>query len=363
MMTIREAQRMGYRSVVWDPDPACPASRLADEVITAPFHDAAAADRLAVASDVITYEFEHISVDLVRSLESRRRVRPGHAILKVAQHREVEKKALRSLGIPVAKFRVAASAEAVRAGFEEIGLPLVVKTVSAGYDGKGQSMVRTRADAGSYLKGYTATPVEVVIEEFLDLACEISVIAARDEAGDVREFPVALNEHRDHILHLTVVPAGIEDRVREDALLLGRKVIEGLEVVGVLCVEMFVTRDGRVLVNEIAPRPHNSGHFSLDACSLSQFEALVRVVAGLKVPDPVLLTPCAMVNLLGKHLRVLDVDALHRIPGIKLHLYGKQRVEPKRKMGHVTVLGRTPDEVWDRVLQVRTLIGEPNESQ
>jgi 5-(carboxyamino)imidazole ribonucleotide synthase len=179
----------------------------------------------------------------------------------------------------------------------------------------------------------------------------------------VQEFPVAQNEHRDHILHLTVVPAGIDERLRRDALSLARRVIEGLAVVGVLCVEMFVTKDGRVLVNEIAPRPHNSGHFSLDACSISQFEALVRVVTGLEVPEPVLLTPCAMVNLLGRHLDVLNVEALHRLPGIKLHLYGKHRVESKRKMGHVTVLGPTAGDVWERVQRVRTLIGESNSPQ
>lgn len=363
MMTIREAQRMGYRSVVWDPDPACSASRLADEVIAAPFDDPSAADRMAEAADVITYEFEHINVDLVRALEKRKRVRPGHSILEVAQHREIEKKSLRSLGIPVAEFRVATTAAEARAGIDEIGLPAVVKTSSAGYDGKGQTMLREREEVETFLRSYSSSPVEIVVEEFLDLACEVSVITARDDAGAVREFPVGLNEHRDHILHLTVVPATIDDRLKKESFLLARRVIEGLDVVGVLCVEMFVTKDGRVLVNEIAPRPHNSGHWSLDACSISQFEALVRVTAGLDVPEPVPLTPCAMVNLLGKHVSSLDVEALHRVPGVKLHLYGKQRIEPKRKMGHITILGETADIVWDRVGRVRTLIGEPHPSK
>ena len=361
MMTIREAQRMGYRSVVWDPDPSCSASRLADTVIAAPFNDAAAAERIANASDVITYEFEHIDVELVRSLEAQKRVRPGHSILEVAQHRAVEKKALRALGIPVADFRVAETLTEARSGLDEIGLPAVVKTSSAGYDGKGQTMLRTQSEVDAFTRAFASKPVEVVIEQFLDLSCEVSVIAARDDAGAVQEFPVARNEHRDHILHLTVVPAGIDEQLKREALALARKVIEGLNVVGVLCVEMFITKDGRVLVNEIAPRPHNSGHITLDACSISQFEALVRVAAGLEVPEPVLLCPCAMVNLLGTHVAVVDVEALHRIPGTKLHLYGKRRIEPKRKMGHITILGETADIVWERVRRVRTLIGEPEQ--
>lgn len=360
MMTIREAHRMGYRSAVWDPDAACPASRLADEVITAPFHDADAAARLADHSDAITYEFEHISVELVRSLEAKKRVRPGHEILRVAQHREVEKTSLRALDIPVANFRVADSVDAVRMAIAEVGLPAVVKTSSAGYDGKGQSMLRTSAEAESFVKAYAASPVPVVVETFLDLAAEVSVIAVREADGRVQEFPVVQNEHRDHILHLSLVPAQVSDQVRRDALHLARRVVEGLGVVGVLCVEMFVTKDGTVLVNEIAPRPHNSGHFSLDACSISQFEALVRVVAGLDMPEPELLTPCAMVNLLGKHVTRLDVSKLHRIPGTKLHLYGKVRNETKRKMGHVTILGETETIVRERMEQVRTLIGEAN---
>lgn len=360
MMTIREAQRMGFRSAVWDPDPHCPASRLADEVITAPFNDAAAADRLAAHADAITYEFEHISVDLVRSLEQKKVVRPGHEILRVAQHREVEKTSLQSHGIPVATFRVAETAEAVRRAVDEIGLPVVVKTSSAGYDGKGQSMLRTAADAEMFVKAYAASPVPVVVESFLDLAAEVSVIAVRDAEGRVQEFPVIQNEHRDHILHLSLVPAQVSAQVRTDALQLARRVVDALEVVGVLCVEMFVTRDGTVLVNEIAPRPHNSGHFSLDACSVSQFEALVRIVTGLDMPEPQLLTPCAMVNLLGQHVSRLDIAKLHRVPGTKLHLYGKRRNEPKRKMGHVTILGPSETVVRDRMEQVRTLIGEPN---
>ncbi len=359
MMTIREAHRMGYRTAVWDPDPDCPAGRIVDTIITAPFSDTDAAMRLVEVSDAITYEFEHIDVSLVKRMEGMTRVRPGHAVLDIAQHREKEKRALEQRGIPLARFRVPASPEEMLKACDEIGYPVVVKTARAGYDGKGQALLRSRADAQAYLKSLQGGYHEVVVEEFLDLDCEVSVIAVRSDDGSVVEFPVVRNEHRDHILHLTEVPALVPENVRQDALALGRRVIDGLDVVGVLCIEMFVTKDQRVLVNEIAPRPHNSGHFSLDACSFSQFEALVRVALGLTVPEPELSTPCAMVNLLGKHLSRLDIGALHQIPGTKLHVYGKVRVEEKRKMGHVTVLGDTSEEVRERVTAVRKLIGEP----
>ena len=358
MMTIREAHRMGYRTAVWDPDPQCPAGRIVDTLITAPFSDTEAAMRLVDVSDAITYEFEHIDVDLVRKMEGMKRVRPGHSVLDIAQHRENEKRALENMGIPIARFRVPSSPSDVLTACDEIGYPVVVKTARAGYDGKGQAILRTRDDAEAYMESLADGYQEVVIEEFLELDCEVSVIAIRSDDGQVQEFPVVQNEHRDHILHLTEVPALVPEHVRQDALALGRRVIEGLDVVGVLCIEMFVTKDSKVLVNEIAPRPHNSGHFSLDACSMSQFEALARVALGLQVPEPELFTPCAMVNLLGKHLSILDVDELHRIPGTKLHLYGKVRNEPKRKMGHVSILGEDSETVRERIREVRKLIGE-----
>jgi 5-(carboxyamino)imidazole ribonucleotide synthase len=359
MMTIREAHRMGYRTAVWDPDEACPASRIADTVITAPFTDADAASRLVDVSDAITYEFENVNVDLVRAMEERIRVRPNHAILNISQHRETEKRTLEDLGIPIVKFGFVSAPSEFLDVCNGLSYPLVVKTARAGYDGKGQTLLKKSEDAIAYGDALAAHPQEVVVEEFLDLFCELSVIAVRSDDGSIQEFPVVQNEHRDHILHMTEVPALVPEDVRLDALALGRRVIEGLDVVGVLCVEMFVTKDKRVLVNEIAPRPHNSGHYTLDTCSISQFEALVRIAVGLKVHEPELFLPCAMVNLLGKHITVLDVEALHAIPGTKLHLYGKVRVDSKRKMGHVTIAAETSDLVRERMNQVRSLIGEP----
>lgn len=348
---------MGYRSVVWDPDPECPASRLADRSITAPFQDRQAALTLAQSSDVVTYEFENIDAETVEAIEKIRPVYPGSRILRIAQHRRMEKEALASAGFPVVRHAVADNAASLKVAIRETGTPAVIKTAMTGYDGKGQTVIRTEGDLDRYLEA-GAPPGQLVVEQFLDLQVEISVVAFRTHDGVVMAFPVLENEHRENILHVTRVPAAISPEVERSALQLGAAVIDYFGIVGVLCIEMFVTRDGKVLVNELAPRPHNSGHFSLDASTLSQFEALVRCVCRLPLSPPVLLTPCAMVNLLGKHLNRIDLVEAQRIPGTKVHLYGKTRNEPKRKMGHVTILGRSRAEIEERVQAIERMIGE-----
>ncbi|MGB2867075.1 MAG: 5-(carboxyamino)imidazole ribonucleotide synthase [Bacteroidota bacterium] len=357
MMTSREAQRMGFRSIAWDPDPDCPAGRLADEIITAPFSDTAAADSLAAKADVITYEFEHIDVSVVRMLESHRRVRPGSDILRVSQNRRIEKEELQRNGFPVVAYAIVVNERQLHDAIDRIGLPVVLKTTSAGYDGKGQEIVSSPEEVAAFAHRWKPG-TEYAVEKFLELSCELSVVVARDDNGGIWDYPVAQNVHRENILHSSIVPAEVDSRIRAETTALARSVIERFAIVGILCVEMFVTKDGRVLVNELAPRPHNSGHYSLDGCDLSQFEALVRVVTGLPMREPKLLSPCAIVNLLGKHLERLDVSALQKIPGTKLHLYGKKRIEPRRKMGHVAVLRSTATEVLEGIQQVEKMIGE-----
>ncbi|MFN0158798.1 MAG: 5-(carboxyamino)imidazole ribonucleotide synthase [Bacteroidota bacterium] len=357
MMTIREAQRMGYRTIVWDPDPACPASRLADKTITAPYTDAKASAAMATKADVITYEFENINAATVTTLEQTKIVRPGSSILKISQHRRREKLELRRHGFPTAPFTFATNVPELESAITEIGLPVVVKTATSGYDGKGQSVLRTNSDVENFF-GTLGSPGEYVVEKFVMLQCELSVIVARSLNGNAVSFPVAENEHRENILHVSIIPARISERLRKESEKLARSIADTLSVVGILCVEMFVTIEGALLVNELAPRPHNSGHYTLDACSISQFEALVRTVCGLPVAPPALLTSCAMVNILGKHMSRLDIPALLEIEGIKLHLYGKTIVQPKRKMGHVTILGTTPREVEQRMAKVHRLLEE-----
>lgn len=358
MMAIREAQRMGYRSIVWDPDPECPASRLADQTISAPWDDFNAAGRLAEGADVVTFEFENISPETVAWLEERKPVHPGSAILRVSQHRRVEKAELRRRGFPVVDYAVATTREELSSSIQKLGLPVVVKTATAGYDGKGQAVLQSQADLDAFLRAIAGTPREFVVEQFLDLACEVSVLVVREDDGTVIAYPVQENEHRENILATTLVPARIPREVSDEAVRMSRGIIESFGIIGVLCVEMFVTRDGRVIVNELAPRPHNSGHYSLDACDISQFEALIRAICGVPFHVPQLLAPCAMVNLLGRNLDALQVNSLMEIPGVKLHLYGKRRREPKRKMGHVTVLGPSQDHVLGLLPTVYELIGE-----
>lgn len=358
MMLIREAQRMGYRSIVLDPDPQCPASRLADETITAPFEDIDAADKLAQRASVITYEFESINPDVVERIEQTKPVYPGSGILRVAQNRRLEKEELSRRGFPVVRFRIARTSAEIAAAIESLGYPVVLKTSTGGYDGKGQAVIRDRSEADRFLAAVKLAASEYVVEEFLELEREISVLVARTKEGAIVAFPPSENAHRENILHTTFVPARLPESVQDEAKKLACSIIESFQMVGLLCVEMFVTTGGKVVVNELAPRPHNSGHYSLDACTISQFEMLLRTICGLQVSAPTLLTPCAMINILGKHLTRLDLDKLFHISGVKLHLYGKTRVEPRRKMGHVTILKRTQSEVEEAVTVIEEMIGE-----
>lgn len=362
MMAIREAQRMGYSSVVWDPDPECPAARLADHIVTAPYSDAAAAEQMCALADVVTYEFEHIDVGTVEMIERRKPVFPGHDILEVSQHREREKAELSRHGFPVVHYRAASTPEECAQAIEELGLPVVAKTATAGYDGKGQTVLRTQAQVEEFLGASANGQRPYVIEQFVDLLCEVSVLVARGHDGRSVTLPVSENIHVENILHTSIVPARIDANSSARAVALAREIAERFAVVGLLCVEMFVTRSGETLVNELAPRPHNSFHFSLDACDISQFEMFVRTLCRLPLPSPRLLSSCAMVNILGKHLAHLDIAALSAIPGMKLHLYGKKRIEPKRKMGHLTILRETPAEVMDALAQVeRMIVNQPLE--
>lgn len=356
MMTVREAQRMGFRTIVWDPDPECPASQLADQMITAPFDDAGASAKFARTADVITYEFENISAGTIAVLEQSRAVFPGSGILSIAQHRHEEKQTLQQRGFPVVPFATASGTKEVRSAIHQVGLPVVVKTATAGYDGKGQVILQTEQDVEAVCPSLNAP--EFVVEKFLDLRCELSVIVVRGQDGTVTTFPVPENQHRNNILHLSLIPAGLPEHIIREAQRMACNIMTSFNLVGLLCVEMFLTKDDKLLVNELAPRPHNSGHYSLDACSVSQFEMLVRAVCGLPIPTPLLLTPCAMVNILGKHLERLDIPSLLELKGTKLHLYGKKDVRPARKMGHVTILAPTRDEVLSTILLVEEMIGE-----
>jgi len=361
-MLALEARRMGYRCLVLDADANAPAAQVADDRITAPLDDAAAMRELARCSDVVTMEWENVDIEATRLLEAEVPVRPGAHVLAVAQHRMREKDAARSAGLGTAEYAAVGSRRDLVRALERIGAPAVLKTCRGGYDGRGQARI---ADAGEAAVDAAwaelgGAEVELILERWVPYQREVSVIVARGVAGDTACFPVGENVHEEGILDLTMVPARISDDTAAQARRVATRLAEHLDVVGLLAVEMFVTGDGGVLVNEIAPRPHNSGHYTWEACAVSQFEQHLRAVCGLPLDPCALLRPAAMANLLGEHVgpdpgRLDLVRALGR-PSVALHLYGKSESRPGRKMGHLTTLADTVDEAREAALMARAAL-------
>jgi 5-(carboxyamino)imidazole ribonucleotide synthase len=354
-MFALEARRMGYPVIVLDPAANSPAGQVADAQIRAPFHDRGAALELARRARVVTLEWENVDLDTLRAMEEVVPVRPSSAVLEVAQHRVREKDAARRLGADTAEYRAVDGRESLDTALREIGTPAVLKTSRLGYDGKGQAVIRAPEDADAAYRAVAARGDEFILEALVPFTAEVSVVCARSATGETACFPVVENEHRGGILHLSVAPARVPETVAREAVRIAERLTEGLGVVGLLAVEMFVTADGRVRVNEVAPRPHNSGHYTWEACAVSQFEQQLRAVCGLPLGTPDLHRPAAMVNLMGEDAGTGrgrgGVVAALREPMTALHLYGKGEARPGRKMGHVTALADTADEAAARALR------------
>jgi len=345
MMAVT-ARQMGYRIVVLDPSPRCPTAQVSDGVVVGALDDLEAARHLAQQVDVITLDTEHVPADVLAELHTIAPVRPGANVLRTIQDRLVQKQFLDTLGVPQAAWAPVGNALELTAGLAKVGAPAIVKVRRAGYDGKGQVRIDAAADGPAQLARLRGEPA--VIEEVVPFTREISVVLARGMAGDIRVYPIAENVHRRHILHTTRAPAPMaaEQRARAEAMAI--KVAEALDHVGVMAVEMFELPDGRLLANEIAPRTHNSGHYTYGACATSQFEQHVRAVCGLPLGDPRPLTGAVMVNLIGD-LWAKGPPAWQHVlarPEARLHLYGKDAPAPGRKMGHVVLL----DDDTDRAL-------------
>ena len=354
-MLALAARPMGYRVAVLDPDPACPASAVADEVIAAGYDDVAAAIRLAERSDVVTFELEHVSADAARAVGTLRPLRPGLFALLSTQDRLAERRFLESIGAPVAPWREVRSLADLDDAIAALGLPLRVKVAVGGYDGRRQVRLATRADAsaGWAELASAAQSGGLVAERELDFVQELSVVIARDLAGGSRAYPVARNVHDRGILIESDSPAPIVPALARAAVELGVRIASGLDAVGVTTVELFQMLDGSLVVNELAPRVHNSGHLTIELCRTSQFEQHVRAICGLPLGSATPLLPAAaMVNLLGsgpdRPAALLGAERALADPGAALHVYAKRRVFERRKMGHVTVVADTLGDAMRR---------------
>ncbi len=344
MLTL-EAKRMGYRVATLEPLPNSPCGQVADEQIVAAYDDLRAIGELGARSDVVTYEFENIPLESIASLEAEQRlVRPGGEVLRITQHRILEKTFVRACGIPTADFAPVRAVGDLCSAIEIVGYPAVLKTVTGGYDGKGQWVVHDEIEAASAFA--EARGRELICEAFVPFEREISIIAARNERDEIITFPVSENIHDTGVLAFTIVPARVSDAIVELAREYAIRIARALSIVGAFCIEYFHVGDG-LLVNEIAPRVHNSGHYSLDATQISQYEAHVRAICDLPLVEPRMLVPAVvMVNILGTgEGDFLDHQAdLLRDPNVSLHLYGKSHAALRRKMGHFTVLADDPDD-------------------
>lgn len=357
-MLALAARPMGYRIHVLSPGTDTPTGQVADAEHDARYEHLQAVRAFARGVDVVTFEFENVPAGAAETCAAEVPVRPAGAVLHVAQNRLREKTFFADGGFPVAPFRRVTSEAELAAAVDELGTPAVLKTAGWGYDGKGQEIVSTPADAAPAWR--TLDTGEAILESFVDFEAEVSVVGARGVDGTFVHWGLLANDHVDHVLDVTMAPAPVPPEVAAEAVEIARGIFEALDVVGVLCVEMFLTRDGRLLVNEIAPRPHNSGHLTIEASVTSQFEQQARAVCALPLGDTRLVAPAAMANLLGDlwhdeagHRREPDWPAALAIPGVKLHLYGKKDPRPGRKMGHLTALGETPEAARETVLRAR----------
>ena len=347
------ARRLGYRVHTLAPGHDTPTGQIADLEISAVYDNLDAVRRFAKGVDVVTFEFENVPATAAAAAEEHALVRPSGRALFIAQHRIREKTFLAEQRLPVTPFAPVRSQAELAAAVESIGCPAVLKTAAFGYDGKGQAPLMTPADARTAWDALGRQ--EAILEAFIDLDREISVIGARGVEDQRSHFGPIENTHRHHILDVSVAPASVAASLAAEAVDVTSCVMEALDFVGILCIEFFVARDGQLLINEVAPRPHNSGHLTFDACRTSQFEQQLRAICGLPLGSPEMLQPAAMANLLGDLWEAGEPNwaAALECSAVKLHLYGKRTPRPRRKMGHLTALAATPAEARTLVVAAR----------
>lgn len=338
-MMALSAKYMGFTIGVLDPTPNCPTAQVGDFQITADYDDKSAIRQLAERSDVLTYEFENVDADALDEVRGDVAIPQGTDLLRVTQNRIAEKTFINKHGIETAPWKAVSSRDELNAALETIGYPAVLKTAEGGYDGHGQIVLRSEGDLAKVWSDDDFP--QSILEGFVNFDFEASILVSGDGEHYVT-FPIVRNEHRNNILHMTIAPANVADDVVQRAHELATTLAEGFKLAGTLAIELFVTADGKVIVNELAPRPHNSGHYTIEACSIDQYDAHIRGIAGWPLAEPQLLSPAVMVNVLGQHVEPTRA-ALGEHPEWNVHDYGKAQAKQNRKMGHITVLTDNTD--------------------
>lgn len=350
------ARKMGYRVHTFSPERDTPTGQIADREVAAAYEDLDAVRDFARGVQVVTFEFENVPSATAAAVAEIVPVHPRGEVLHITQNRLREKTFLSQNGFPVTPFRHIKSLDDLKIAVGELGMPCVLKTAGFGYDGKGQSKIKTESDIETAFEHLQAN--ESVLEAFVDFEKEVSVVAARDAKGNFAHYGVIENEHANHILDISFAPAFVSKKVYTEAIEIARDVLESLDVVGVMCVEFFLAKDEKLLINELAPRPHNSGHLTFDACVTSQFEQQLRAVCGLPLGSTEYLRPAAMANLLGDVWQNGEPNwtTALALPNVKLHLYGKADARPGRKMGHLTALGENASDAAEAVRNARNAL-------
>lgn len=345
-MMATTARHMGYRLVILDPTPNCPAAQLADKQIIANYDDFEAIKQLATLADLVTYEFENVDLKTARFLDEQGLLPQGTRSLEVTQDRELEKRLLDKLNQPVAPFEIINHRDNFKQAVEKIGFPAVVKTCRGGYDGKGQMILESIADLAE-AEVMLGNNQRLIYEKLIQFDREVSIVFTRSRAGAIQSFPIAENEHREHILDKTIVPARISDSVARQIKQAAEVVATALNVVGTFAIEFFVKGE-EIYINELSPRPHNSGHFTIEACNVSQFEQHIRAICDLPLIPILFHGGAVMVNLLGDNLQTY-IRKVNQLEKAHLHFYGKDEIKPKRKIGHLTFVSDDRDQLIDEL--------------
>lgn len=342
MMSIA-AKYMGYEVIVLDPTPNCPTAQVADGQIVAAYDDMDAIKKLTEKSDVVTYEFENVDLAAATYIEEAGKLPQGAFALEITQDREKEKTLMKEAGLPVPKFSIVHNSTECEEALKNTELPAVIKTCRGGYDGKGQLKIETEQDVDAAIK-FADQGGTFIIEQWVPFDLEISVVFTREQNGNIAFFPISENEHKAHILSATIVPARVSESVKEKAIAAAKVLAEKINIVGTFAIEMFVKGED-IYINEMAPRPHNSGHYTIEACNVSQFSQHIRAICGLPLNEVQLQNNAIMVNVLGEHMNKA-LRALTTLPNAFVHLYGKEEPKEKRKMGHITFIADNEEEVF-----------------